>query len=128
MARMRKNAVAFSSYITPDLKNLMEFLIEREELTKVVFIRKAVRFFLNGDRVIDPRVMIPRGEPNYISRSAIISSYIDVEQKRELEDIAWSQGSNFSAALYQALLEFSAMLITASSEGSGVVYTKNTNI
>ena len=104
MARMRKNAVAFSSYITPDLKNLMEFLIEREELTKVVFIRKAVRFFLNGDRVIDPRVMIPRGEPNYISRSAIISSYIDVEQKRELEDIAWSQGSNFSAALYQALL------------------------
>ena len=126
MARMRKNAVAFSSYITPDLKNLMEFLIEREELTKVVFIRKAVRFFLNGDRVIDPRVMIPRGEPNYISRSAIISSYIDVEQKRELEDIAWSQGSNFSAALSQALLEFSAMLITA--DDSGVVYTKNTNI
>lgn len=126
MARMRKNAVAFSSYITPDLKNLMEFLIEREELTKVVFIRKAVRFFLNGDRVIDPRVMIPRGEPNYISRSAIISSYIDVEQKRELEDIAWSQGSNFSVALYQALLEFSAMLITA--DDSGVVYTKNTNI
>ena len=57
MARMRKNAVAFSSYITQDLKNIMEFLIEREEITKVVFIRKAVRYFLSGDRIIDKRVM-----------------------------------------------------------------------
>ena len=57
MARMRKNAVAFSSYITQDLKNIMEFLIEREEITKVVFIRKAVRYFLSGDRIIDKRVI-----------------------------------------------------------------------
>ena len=118
MARMRKNAVAFSSYITQDLKNIMEFLIEREEITKVVFIRKAVRYFLSGDRVIDKRVMIPRGEPNYISRSALITS----DQKKELEDIAWSQGSNFSAALYQALLEYSAMMITI--DDTGFVYKK----
>ena len=120
MARMRKNAVAFSSYITQDLKNIMEFLIEREEITKVVFIRKAVRYFLSGDRIIDKRVMIPRGEPNYISRSALITSYIDM--KKELEDIAWSQGSNFSAALYQALLEYSAMMITI--DDTGFVYKK----
>ena len=122
MARMRKNAVAFSSYVTQDLKNIMEFLIEREEITKVVFIRKAVRYFLSGDRVIDKRVMIPRGEPNYISRSALITSYIDIDQKKELEDIAWSQGSNFSAALYQALLEYSAMMITI--DDTGFVYKK----
>ena len=122
MARMRKNAVAFSSYITQDLKNIMEFLIEREEITKFVFIRKAVRYFLSGDRVIDKRVMIPRGEPNYISRSALITSYIDIDQKKELEDIAWSQGSNFSAALYQALLEYSAMMITI--DDTGFVYKK----
>ena len=122
MPRMRKNAVAFSSYITQDLKNIMEFLIEREEITKVVFIRKAVRYFLSGDRVIDKRVMIPRGEPNYISRSALITSYIDIDQKKELEDIAWSQGSNFSAALYQALLEYSAMMITI--DDTGFVYKK----
>ena len=120
MARMRKNAVAFSSYITQDLKNIMEFLIEREEITKVVFIRKAVRYFLSGDRIIDKRVMIPRGEPKSISRSALITSYIDIDQKKELEDIAWSQGSNFSAALYQALLEYSAMMITI--DDTGFVY------
>ena len=90
--------------------------------TKVVFIRKAVRYFLSGDRVIDKRVMIPRGEPNYISRSALITSYIDIDQKKELEDIAWSQGSNFSAALYQALLEYSAMMITI--DDTGFVYKK----
>lgn len=100
----------------------MEFLIEREEITKVVFIRKAVRYFLSGDRVIDKRVMIPRGEPNYISRGALITSYIDIDQKKELEDVAWSQGSNFSAALYQALLEYSAMMITI--DDTGFVYKK----
>ena len=104
MARMRKNAVAFSSYITQDLKNIMEFLIEREEITKVVFIRKAVRYFLSGDRVIDKRVMIPRGEPNYISRSALITSYIDIDQKKELEDIAWSQGSKFFCSIISGVI------------------------
>jgi len=39
-----------------------------------------------------------------------------------LEDIAWSQGSNFSAALYQALLEYSAMMITI--DDTGFVYKK----
>lgn len=117
MVKIRKDAVAFSSYITQELKILITFLVEREEITKVVFIRKAVRHFLGGDKIIDERVKIPRGRENYIPRSVIITSYIDVEQKKKMEEIALSQGTNFSAALYQALLEYSVALIAEDNSG-----------
>jgi hypothetical protein len=117
MAKINKNIVPFSSYITQELKNIIDFLTEREEITKVVFIKKAIRHFLTGNKIIDGRIMIQRGEPNYISRNALLTSYINVEQKKELEDIAWSQGATFSEALYQALLEYSMKMITINDTG-----------
>lgn len=117
MPRMRKNAVAFSAYVTEDCKQLMEFLIEREELSQVVFIRKAVRKFLEGDRKIDERILIKRGEPHYVRRSALVSSYIDLTQKGELEKTAKEQGSNFSQAFFQAILSYCAFLITIDDTG-----------
>ena len=121
MQRTRKNAVAFSAYITEECLRLVEYLTVREELTQVVllkfltafFIRKAVRNFINGDNHIDPRILIKeRTNPKYIRRDALLCGYIDKTQKKILEEIAEEQGANFSQAFFQALVNYCALLIT----------------
>ena len=113
MQRTRKNAVAFSAYITEEFLRLEEYLTVREELTQVVFIRKAVRNFINGDNHIDPRILIKeRTNPKYIRRDALLCGYIDKTQKKILEEIAEEQGANFSQAFFQALVNYCALLIT----------------
>lgn len=124
MARMRKKAVAFSANITEECLRLIEFLSVREEVTQVVFIRRAVRYFLSGDKKIDPRIMITKwSDPQYIKRKALLTGYIDVNQKEELEAVAAEQGGTFTQAFFQAMISYCALLITI--DDTGIEVTKN---
>lgn len=118
MARFRKNAVATSVYITEECLRLIEYLSVREEITQVVFIRRAVRYFLSGDRKIDPRIMITKwSDPQYIRRNALLPIYIDCDQKEELEAVAAEQGGTFTQAFFQAMISYCALLITIDDTG-----------
>ena len=118
MQRTRKNAVAFSAYITEECLRFVEYLTVREELTRVVFIRKAVRNFINGDNQIYPRILIKeRTNPKYIRRDTLFCGYIDKTQKKILEEIAEEQGANFSQAFFQALVNHCALLISMDNRG-----------
>ena len=118
MQRTRKNAVAFSAYITEECLRFVEYLTVREELTRVVFIRKAVRNFINGDNQIYPRILIKeRTNPKYIRRDTLFCGYIDKTQKKILEEIAEEQGANFSQAFFQALVNNCALLISMDNRG-----------
>ena len=118
MQRTRKNAVAFSAYITEECLRFVEYLTVREELTRVVFIRKAVRNFINGDNQIYPRILIKeRTNPKYIRRDTLFCGYIDKTQKKILEEIAEEQGANFSQAFFQALVNYCALLISMDNRG-----------
>ena len=118
MQRTRKNAVAFSAYITEECLRFVEYLTVREELTRGVFIRKAVRNFINGDNQIYPRILIKeRTNPKYIRRDTLFCGYIDKTQKKILEEIAEEQGANFSQAFFQALVNYCALLISMDNRG-----------
>lgn len=119
MQRSRKNKVPFSAYITEECKKLVVYLSEREDLTEVAFIKKAIDNFLEGDdHVIDGRILITkRNAKGYIRRNALISGYIDVEQKMQLEDIAKKQGANFSQVFFQCLIYYCALLISMDDRG-----------
>ena len=118
MQRTRKNAVAFSAYITEECLRFVEYLTVREELTRVVFIRKAVRNFINGDNQIYPRILIKeRTNQKYIRRDTLFCGYIDKTQKKILEEIAEEQGANFSQAFFQALVNYCALLISMDNRG-----------
>lgn len=122
MARFRKNAIATSVNITEECLRLIEYLCVREEITQVVFIRRAIRYFLSGDRKIDPRIMITKwSDPQYIRRNALLPIYIDCQQKEELEIIAAEQGAKFSHAFFQAMISYCALLITIDDTGIEVI-------
>ena len=119
MQRSRKNKVPFSAYITEECKKLVVYLSEREDLTEVAFIKKAIDNFLEGDnQTIDERILITkRNAKGYIRRNVLISGYIDIEQKMQLEDIAKKQGANFSQVFFQCLIYYCALLISMDDRG-----------
>ena len=118
MQRTRKKAVAFSSYITEECLRLIEYLSVREEVTQIVFIRRAVKHFLKGDKKVDPRIMIrARKADGYIRRNALLTGYIDKEQKKILTEIAEEQGANFSQVFFQCMISYCALLISLDDTG-----------
>jgi hypothetical protein len=124
MTRIRKNAVAFSVNITEECLRLIEYLSVREEITQVVFVRRAIRYFLSGDGKIDSRIMITKwSSPEYIKRNALLTGYIDIEQKTNLETVAAEQGATFSQAFFQAMISYCALLITI--DDTGIEVNKN---
>ena len=74
---------------------------------------------MEGDNhVIDERILITkRNAKGYIRRNALISGYIDIEQKMQLEDIAKKQGANFSQVFFQCLIYYCALLISMDDRG-----------
>lgn len=119
----RNNKVLFSAYITEECAELMEYLSAREDLTIVAFIKKAVEYFLQGNQIVDERILITkRTAKGYIKRHTLISGYIDPNQKGKLEEIGKSQGANFSQVLFQCLVNYCALLITI--DDSGIVIDK----
>lgn len=109
---MKKKHTTF--YITSELKELIDYLLEREEIPKTLYLKRAIRHYLNGDRKIDPRILITqRTHPDYIRRDTLDSGYIDWSQWEELEQIAKEKKCKTAPIIFQALIEYSAELLSA---------------
>lgn len=108
----------FSSYISKEVCDIMEFLIEREEISRVVFVRRAVRYFMESDRSIEPRLRITkRSDPDYVKRGAFVPVYLDQETRDQLEWAAQEQHCTLSQAFFQAILNYCAVLVSLDQSG-----------
>ena len=80
----------------------MNFLVEREEMKKVVFVKRAIRDFMQGERKIDERVLITaRTDPMYIERNKMVTVELDEEQREQLLVVARENGCNQSQVFFQ---------------------------
>lgn len=115
---MENKKKLYASYISDSVNEVAEFLIEREDLTKVSFVRRAIEYFLAGSRHVDPRILNKKkSSPDYISRGALFSVYLDDKHRAELESIAKENGCNVSDVFFQVLIDFCAALICVDSTG-----------
>ncbi len=113
-----------SVYITEEIYDLIYYLIEREEITKVVFVKRAIRKFLEGDRNLDERILIrQKTHPDYIKRDKMFVFHIDEEYKRQVVLLSeqynktHEQRSTPSHFFFQLLVEYCAYLITIDATG-----------
>lgn len=101
-----------SYYITKELRELRNYLVERDEVPNTLFLRRAIRVFLEGKHDIDSRILITeRTHPQYIKRDVCDPAYIDIEQYEALERIGDEKGCNVSQLIFQALVDYCAMLV-----------------
>ena len=118
MAEKGKNKRLFSSYISKEVYDIMEFLIGREEISRVVFVRRAIRCFMETDRSIESRLRITkRSDPDYIERGALVTVYMEDEQREQLKWAAKEQGCTLSQAFFQAVLNYCAVLVSLDQNG-----------
>ena len=98
--------VQTSFYITKEIKDLVKFLSKREEITKTVFYRRAIRNFFDTNSKIDPRVMLTeRSNPDYIRRDVLETMIFDADQISLLEEKAERLGCSKSCVIFQALID-----------------------
>lgn len=108
----------FSSYISKEVYDIMEFLIEREEINRVVFVRRAIRYYMESDRNIEPRLRITkRSDPDYVKRGAFVPVYLEQETREQLEWAAQEQNCTLSQAFFQAILNYCAVLVSLDQSG-----------
>lgn len=111
-----------SVYITQKLKDLMKFLVEREDIPQTLFLKRALKMYLAGSKDIDARVLITeRTHPDYIRRDVPLGVYIDLGQWKELERTAAEKGCNASQEVFQALVEYCASLAGQDMRGITVI-------
>ena len=110
--------VQTSFYITQEIRDLVKFLSKREEITKTVFYRRAMRSFFNTNSKIDPRIMITeRTDPDYIKRDVLESMLFETEQKEKIEEMAEQLGCSEGCVIFQALIDYCALLLTLDATG-----------
>ena len=106
MSGKRKNRL-LSSYLSQEVYDIMNFLVEREEMKKVVFVKRAIRDFMQGERKIDERVLITaRTDPMYIERNKMVTVELDEEN-----------GCNQSQVFFQCILNYCLKLIAEDPTG-----------
>lgn len=117
MSGKRKNRL-LSSYLSQEVYDIMDFLVEREEMKKVVFVKRAIRDFMQGERKIDERVLITaRTDPMYIERNKMVTVELDEEQREQLLVVARENGCNQSQVFFQCILNYCLKLIAEDPTG-----------
>jgi len=115
---MPNSKVQMSFYINEEIRKLVKFLAKREEITKIVFYRRALRLFIKGDHKIDSRILITeRSHPDYIRRGVLETIQIDPEQKQAVKQIAEEKGCNEGQLMFMAVLEYCGALLSEDSTG-----------
>ena len=118
--------VQTSFYITKEIKDLVKFLSNREEITKTVFYRRAIRNFFSVNSKIDPRVMLTeRSNPDYIRRDVLETMIFDEDQISLIEEKAERLGCSKSCVIFQALIDYCALLLTVDASGVEIKETKD---
>lgn len=104
--------------ISKQLFDLAEFLREREEVTRLVFTRKAIRHYMEEKKDVDERILITkRSHPDYIERGTLYSVSMDEEQRIRLEEVAKEKGCKTSQLFFFILLEYCAFLYSTDKTG-----------
>ncbi len=120
MAKKRLHSV----YITKGLYEIIYYLMEREEITKIVFVSRAIRYFMAEKRILDYQTLIrKKSDPDYIKRDKQFVFHIDPELKQQVLDFAEQYNEthveqcNPSQCFFQILVEYCAYLIQARPDG-----------
>lgn len=93
--------------VTSATQQLEKKILEATEYSQTVFQKKAIDYYINGDRKIDPRLQITAwSDPEYVKRDAVEQIYIDSGRKAILENIAAEQNCKLGTVLFQALLDY----------------------
>lgn len=80
-------------------------------ITKTAFTEKAIQIFLDGDRKIQPELLITeKTNPNYISRDVLANARIREDHYEAVVEIANEYHCSYAIILYQALKNFCDML------------------
>ena len=117
---MRKQ---FACHLSRELHDLASFLYKRDEISRVVFTRRAVRYFMTGDRKIDPPVLITeRSDPEYLNRGALWVVQMDEEQRKQIEEVAEENFCTVSQVFFQIMIDYCALLIT--QDDTGIIITE----
>lgn len=110
--------------ITKQLNDIIYFLIEREEITKVVFVKRAIRMYLEGNKNLDERILIRRkADPEYINRDTLFVFHIEEEYKNKVRELAEEYNAvherKCKAAhfFFQIFVEYCAYLISIDDSG-----------
>lgn len=102
---MGKRLTTFN--ITAALKCLEMLIIEKTELPKTLFQKRAIQDFLAGDRVVSERIKIRSiKNPQYIKKDVTESIYLDADLEAELQEVAKDQQCGLTHILFQALLDY----------------------
>jgi hypothetical protein len=112
------NKEQISFYISGEIRKLVTFLRKREEITKIVFYKRALRLFFEGEQKIDPRILITeRSHPDYIRREVLETVQIEPEQKQAVKKLAEERGCKEGHIMFMAVLEYCGMLLSIDSTG-----------
>lgn len=115
---MAEDKKIFCSYISPELAELADFLTEREEVSKVVFVRRAIRFFMKGNHKVDDRLRITeKSNPDYVKRGVLYNVRMDMEQNLQLKLVAYEEECTVSQLFFQIMLDYCVYLIEQNNEG-----------
>ena len=94
---MKKAQVQTSFYLTKNLRDLSRFLHKREEITKVVFYRRALKY--------------------YIRRDAVETVKIDIDLKAQIEELALEKNYTEGQIIFMAIVDYCTLLLSIDSTG-----------
>lgn len=98
--------------VSQEVFDLVEYLRNKEEITRKVFTRRAVRSFLDGTREIDGRILIANHyDPDYIFRDVLFSVLVDEDQLAAVRKTASEKGCKVSHVLFQSLVGYCVQLV-----------------
>ena len=113
-----KKKVQFCSYISEEVEELANYLAKREEVTRVVFVRRAIRTFMQGNHHIDATLRITeRTNPDYIVRGKLYPVYLEEEQKEQLKGVAEEQKCTLSQVFFQVMIDYCIRLVSEDDSG-----------
>lgn len=102
---MSKRLTTFK--ITASLKCLEMLILEKTELPKTLFQRRAIQDFLAGDRVVSDRLKIrSTKDPQYIKKDVMETIYLDADLEKEIKKVEKEQNCGLTQVLFQALLNY----------------------
>ncbi len=102
----------YSFRVSQEVFDLVEYLRNKEEITRKVFTRRAIQSFLDGSREIDEKILIANHyDPDYIYRDVLFSVLIDQDQLDTVRKAAIEKDCKKSHVLFQSLVGYCVQLI-----------------
>lgn len=93
--------------MTTSIKYMQTQILGYTGLSKTAWQRKAIDYFLSGEKKISPSFKIKkRTDPHYISKPVTEQIYLDEEQKRAIEEVARKESCGLTTVLLQCMNDY----------------------